>query len=247
MTGGFKNPTTGFVSWLRTLAHQNKTIFVKAEPLADNIAQLLVGEGKFRKSKKEIQPAKTVVIDLGKAELDLLGIMHHKTRYNIKVAEKHGITVGESTDGEVFWQLMNETTKRDKFSSHPKNYYSKLLEQIHDGGIYTKLFIAKQSDTPLAAAMVLVYGDTGYYLHGASDHSQRQLMAPVKLHWEIIKYCKAQGLKKYDLWGIDSHKWPGVTRFKLGWGGQVIEHPGSFDLVFSRPWYWAYKLARKIF
>ena len=249
MTGGFKNPIATFVHWLRALADPpaggRKAIFIKAEPLADSIAQLLVSEGKFRQSKKAIQPAKTIIIELDKDESELLGAMHHKTRYNIKVAEKHGVTVAASNDSEGFWKLMGKTTARDKFSPHPRAYYQKLLEQIHGSEMYTKLFIAEQGETLIAAAIVLIYGDTGYYLHGASDYDYHALMAPYKLHWEIIQYLKTHGLQKYDLWGIDARQWPGVTRFKLGWGGQTVEYPGAFDLVLSCPWYLVYKFARK--
>ena len=67
------------------------------------------------------------------------------------------------------------------------------------------------------------------------------------MHWEIIKKLKVEGCKLYDFWGIDANKWPGVTRFKLGFEGQVVEYPGSFDLPISKIWYLIYKIARKIF
>ena len=72
-------------------------------------------------------------------------------------------------------------------------------------------------------------------------------MAPYSLHWENIKYLKQNGLKYYDLWGADARKWPGVTRFKLGWGGDVKEYPGSFDIPVSKFWYFIYKLKQKLF
>ncbi|MEK7507126.1 MAG: peptidoglycan bridge formation glycyltransferase FemA/FemB family protein, partial [Patescibacteria group bacterium] len=142
MTGGFKNPVSSFIAWLRQLARRKKAIFVKAEPLADNITQLLIQYG-FKKSKKEIQPGKTVVIDLTQSEDELLAAMHHKTRYNIKVAERHGVTVGESEDIEAFWKLMKKTTAREKFSSHPREYYQKLLGELQGDVLYTKLFVAR--------------------------------------------------------------------------------------------------------
>jgi len=71
-------------------------------------------------------------------------------------------------------------------------------------------------------------------------------MAPYALHWDIIKYLKQQGVAHYDLWGIDHQRWPGVTRFKLGWGGRTVEYPGAFDLVISKPWKLAYDLAQKL-
>ncbi|MBI2063740.1 MAG: peptidoglycan bridge formation glycyltransferase FemA/FemB family protein [Candidatus Yanofskybacteria bacterium] len=253
MTGGLKNPVANFVKWLRESGKSQKSIFIKAEPLVDSVAQALV-EAKFRKSKKEIQPSKTVVIDLGQNEDELLMAMHHKTRYNIGVADKHGIVIGEDGSIDSFLRLLKKTAKRDRFNPHPAEYYKKMFDY---NGLQTKLYSAKHDGKSVAAALVLIYGDAGYYLHGASDYEHHSLMAPYALHWHIIKQLKAEGLKKYDLWGIDARKWPGVTRFKLGWlgspkptgeggGSHVVEYPGSFDLPLSKFWHLVYKLARKI-
>ena len=246
MTGGLKNPIKNFLVWLKDLAKKEKSIFIKIEPLSDSVAQTLAEHG-FKKSKKEIQPSRTVVVDLIKSENELLDAMHHKTRYNVKVAEKNGIEIKESDDFESFWKLIKKTSKRDKFSSHSKDYYQKLLNFFSgDREIKTKLHLAFYQDKPIAGLVLLTYKDSAFYLHGASDYDYRSFMAPHKLHWEVIKKLKASGFKLYDFWGIDSRKWPGVTRFKLGWGGRVVEHPGSFDLSISWLWFLAYKMARKL-
>lgn len=245
MTGGFRDPVNNFVKHLKDLAGRHKSIFVRAEPLADNVAQLLVEAG-FRKSKKQTQPKRTVIVDLGGNETDILGRMHHKTRYNIKVAEKNNIVVEESRDLKSFIELLKKTTERDGFSSHPAEYYRDLAAFFSGPGeLQVKLFLALLDGRPVAGAVVLIHGDTGYYLHGASDYEYRSMMAPYLLHWRIIGLFKKDGLKYYDLWGIDAKKWPGVTRFKLGWGGRTVEHPGSFELSVSTFWHLAYKLAVK--
>ena len=251
MAGGLKNPVSNFITWLKELAKKEKSIFIKVEPLSDSVAQELVGH-KFKKSKKEIHPSKTVVLDLSKSEDDLLDAMHHKTRYNLKVAKKNEITIQapplDVDNLESFWKLMKKTSKRDKFSSHTKDYYQKLLSFFSGNGeIKTKLYMACYEDEPIAGLILLTYKDTAFYLHGASDYDYRSYMAPHKLHWEVIKNLKALGFKLYDFWGIDANKWPGVTRFKLGWGGKVVEYPGSFDFSASWFWYLAYKISRKIF
>ena len=249
--GGIKNELSSFIKYLKDLAKNEKAIFIKIEPVSDVVMELLYRRG-VRRSSKQIQPYKTVILDLNLSEEHLLGKMHQKTRYNIKVAEKNGITVRQGEDVDDFWKLMKKTTERDRFASHPKDYYKKLLNL--GGDLKTELFLAYKDDTPIAGAIILRYADTGYYLHGASDYEYRSLMAPYSLHWEIIKNLKNTKYdiqdtkyKFYDFWGIDAKKWPGVTRFKLGWGGDLKEYPGSFDLPVSRFWYLAYSLARRIF
>ena len=106
--------------------------------------------------------------------------------------------------------------------------------------------LGKIRDKPIAGAILLTYGDTVYYLHGAMDRDYKSWMAPYLMHWEIIKWAKKQGYHYYDFWGIDTSRWPGVTRFKLGFGGQQVEYPGSFDMPISKFWYFAYNLAGRI-
>ena len=259
--GGLKNEIDNFLSYLKKLAKENKSIFVKFEPLTDVVTELVFRKG-VKKSKKHIQPQKTVIINLSLSEEDLLSRMHHKTRYNIKVAERNQIKIENSNDLNAFWELLKKTSKRDRFYSHNKEYYKKLLA-LDSGELKVNLVLAYYNDKPVAGAIILCYGDTAYYLHGASDYEARSLMAPYALHWEIMKALKGlnskfkiQNSKFYDLWGIDAQKWPGVTRFKLGWlgspkqgegGGRLVEYPGSFDIVISKFWYLVYNLARRIF
>jgi lipid II:glycine glycyltransferase (peptidoglycan interpeptide bridge formation enzyme) len=74
-------------------------------------------------------------------------------------------------------------------------------------------------------------------------------MAPYLLHWELIKEAKEKGLKFYDWWGIaasDDPKdpWAGITRFKKGFGGEMVSYPGTFDYVLKPAGYEFYKLFR---
>jgi peptidoglycan pentaglycine glycine transferase (the first glycine) len=241
--GSVQHEVRHFFDYLKELSAQQNSIFVKLEPTSDIIVEQIYKLG-LRKSNKEVQPHRSVVLDVMPSEENILSQMHHKTRYNIKVAQRNGITVRPSDDVNLFWDLLAKTTVRDKFHAHEVDYYRKLLELQTD--VKTELYLAYSSETPVAGAILLRFGDTGYYLHGASDYDQRHLMAPYALHWEIIKNLKNQGIRNYDFWGIDAQKWPGVTRFKLGWGGKVIEYPGAFDLPISKFWYFAYNLARKI-
>ncbi len=245
ISGGIKNELAQFVAYLKNLARENKSIFIKIEPLDDKVIELLHSFG-FKKSSKEIQPHRSAVVNLDKSEEELLSAMHHKTRYNIKVAEKYGLKFVVGNNIDVFWKLLKHTAKNDNFSTHPKEYYEKLCSVP---GLKVETVFIQHEGVSIAGALLLAYGDTVYYLHGAMDRNQKYkpMMAPHLLHWEIIKWAKGYGLKNYDLWGINAQKWPGVTRFKLGWGGRQVEYPGAFDMPVSKIWYLIYKITRKIF
>lgn len=188
------------------------------------------------------QPEKTLILDLSKSERELLEAMHQKTRYNIRLAEKKGVKIiNDNGAMDTFWRLMNETTDRDQFSSHSYHYYEKILEMLP-----AKLWLAQFETKILASALILYYNDTAYYLHGASSSEHRETMSPYLLHWKIIEDAKRKGLKFYDLWGIDEKKWPGVTRFKRGFGGIEKDYQPAVDLIFQPFWYRMY-LTSKLF
>ena len=170
--------------------------------------------------------------------------MHQKTRYNIRLAEKKGVEVhvGGEKDFEDFWKLMSQTSDRDAFRVHDREYYQKMLAVDHN---FIKLFCARYQGKLLAASIVSFFGDTVTYMHGASSNEHREIMAPYALQWQVIKIAQEAGYKYYDFYGINEKKWPGVTRFKLGFGGREIDYPGTFDVALN--WmYRLYKVARWI-
>jgi len=238
------------VKWIKELqkfAIAYNVAFIRSEPLNDATARALVKHG-FVFSKNSVQPSKTTIVDISQSEDTLLAQFHHKTRYNIHVAERHEVEVRQSNNVDEFITLLKSTTERDNFSAHPESYYRKLFHFFQDTpGVKCMLFTAYHQDKPLASALVLTYKEVGYYLHGASDHSMRHMMAPQLLHWRIMQFLKTHEYKEYDLWGIDANRYPGVTRFKLQWNGKVVEYPGTFELPVKPFIYKLYTLAKHIY
>jgi lipid II:glycine glycyltransferase (peptidoglycan interpeptide bridge formation enzyme) len=243
---GLKNEIAHFSRYLHGLARQQGSMFVKIEPTHDMVIELLMRNGlRLRKSTHHIQPQKTVVADLSLSSDALLDNLHHKHRYNINLAQRKGITIEESDNADVFWRLLQRTAEHDDFRTHGMLYYKKLLNFFSNerGALTTKLYLALQGGHPIAGAIMMEYGTTVSYLHGAMDREYRALMAPHLMHWELMKRYKERDFRWYDFWGVDADRWPGVTRFKLGFGARVIEYPGSFDLTSKRFWSWLYKIA----
>lgn len=238
-----------FLKEVKSISQQEKSIFFKIEPEID----LNLTEFGFKKSLKEIQPSKTVILNIDQSKEELLEQMHHKTRYNIRLAEKKGVTVQEIDlkDKEsinIFIDLLEQTAQRDKFHIHSKEHYQKML-----GISGIKLFLAKYQDKIIAGILNSFFNQTAIYMHGASDYNYRKLMAPYLLQWQAIIQAKEQGLKYYDFGGINQEKWPGITRFKKGFlpcqqagNDQETHYPGAFDLVYRQVWFLGYNLARKI-
>ncbi len=231
---------------IKEIAKKEGAIFFKIEPEIENdlkIREFLESFG-FRKSQKEIQPRKTLILDITKSEEEILKGMHQKTRYNIRIAKRNGIEVKSfnfpsQNHFEIFWKLLKQTSKRDKFSPYSKEYYQKMLDLS-----FSELFLAKYKNKIIAANVLVFFERRATYLHGASDYNFRNLMASYLLHWEQIKEAKRRGFKEYDFWGINEKKWPGLTRFKKGFGGKEINYLGSYDLIFQPFWYKLYNFRR---
>lgn len=243
--GGIRNNIEYMYRKLVEIGEERKSVFIKIEPESDNISQLIFQED-LRKSSRNIQPYKTVLVDLSKSDEELTSLMHHKTRYNINVAKKNNIEIRESKDIDSFLKLLKKSSEHNKFHGHLASYYKSMYDFLstkEDMDISIQL--AYLDGKEIAGGIFLGFGDTMHYLHGGMDREYRNLMAPHLLHWEVMQMARSKGYSKYDFWGIDERAYPGVTRFKLGWGGQVVEYPGSFDLPLKGFKYWALNIIRK--
>ncbi|HXW00415.1 MAG TPA: peptidoglycan bridge formation glycyltransferase FemA/FemB family protein [Anaerolineae bacterium] len=206
-----------------------------------------------------IQPRTSLVIDLNGDEAALLAAMKQKTRYNIRLAEKKGITVrqGSAAHVAIFHQLALITASRDSFGVHSLDYYQAAYTLFAPDRC--ALLMAEFEGQPLAALMVFRQGQKAYYFYGASSNEYRNLMAPYLLQWAAIRWAKNQGCTHYDLWGIpdadlasleaeferrNDGLW-GVYRFKRGFGGQWLQSVGAYDYVYNPLLYQIYRLRRK--
>ena len=223
---------------IERLAKEENIIFFRFEPLSKPHDSLFMIHDSI-----PLHPKKTLMIDLSLSEDELLKDMHKKTRYNIRLSQKKEVEIieGGVDDFEDFWELMNKTSDRDGFRIHSKNHYRKLLELD-----FVKLYFAKFEGKIIALGLFSFFGDAATYMHGASSNEYRNVMAPFLLQWELAKLAKEKRYKYYDFYGIDEKKWPGVTRFKKGFGGFELEYPGTLDMVFSGMWYNGYRFLRKV-
>ena len=191
------------------------------------------------------------ILDLTKSEEELLKAMHPKTRYNIRLAEKHGVQIQEDTSDTAFIEylrLEKETTERQKFFAHSPQYHKTMWRIMHEAGI-AHLFTATYQGETLASWIVFVNDGVMYYPYGASSRNHREVMAPNLLLWELVKWGKTQQLHSFDLWGAmgpepDEHDpWYGFHRFKSGYNPEYVKFIGSFDFVLQPFLYFLYTIA----
>jgi peptidoglycan pentaglycine glycine transferase (the first glycine) len=169
--------------------------------------------------------------------------MKQKTRYNVRLAARRGVTIRQATtaDMELFYQLYTETSSRDGFIIRPAGYYHDAWASFMEQG-RAQLLLAEVDGEAVAGLMLFLFGSTAWYMYGASSDRHRKRMPNQLLQWEAIRQARAAGCSLYDLWGApdqldESDPMWGVTRFKLGLGGELARGLGAWDYAYNRPVY----------
>jgi lipid II:glycine glycyltransferase (peptidoglycan interpeptide bridge formation enzyme) len=240
------NPTPSLWQEIDSVCKQNHAVFLKLEPDLWNDQPPISFPLTLRSSSHNIQPPHTILVDLKGTEDEILARMKQKTRYNIRLAEKKGVTVSPWEDLSAFHDMMLVTGERDGFGVHSEKYYRRAYELLHPKGM-CEILLAEFEGKPLATLFVACYGDGSYYLYGASTDEERNRMPTYLLQWEAMKWAKARGCEEYDLWGVPDEEenileenfetrhdglW-GVYRFKRGFGGQLKRAAQALDRVYN--------------
>lgn len=290
---------------------------INNQTIIDNLKELGYKHKGTELNFSGVQPRFSFRLPIDKSEEDILDNFHHKTRYNIRLAERKGIEIVEGTKEDLkrFEEIMRVTGKRDGFVTRPLSYFEEMYDKLVPAG-QMKLFLAKynldtgiekaektvkditkrqnkeikkyekatdedekqeirtklnqinveliqsqqkrdelvqqKKENPngliISGAILTVFGDTAWYLYGASDNIYRNLMPNYLLQWEMIHWSKQNGCKMYDFRGIsgdlsEDNPLYGLYRFKKGFNGEFTEYIGEFDLVLNKSLYYAWEKA----
>ncbi len=231
------------------------SVFFRFEPRSTDIDW-----NRFGKKSKNIQPGRTLTLNITEGEDGLLAGMHPKCRYNVGLAGRHGVAVDSEFDpqpnhglyAKEALDLIVGTAGRQGYRTFPRAYYERLLDfflvRRQGGDVSVHLYKASYQNQLLAAAIVVDYAGTRTYLFGGSSSEHRSVMAPYLLHWRMVLDAKASGLKTYDFGGLEtaSGTEEGFTRFKRGFGGSEAVFAGAYDVVARPAHYRAYGWLRAI-
>ena len=199
-------------------------------------------------SSDQIQFRNSVVIGLSASEQQLLARMKQKTRYNVRLAGKKGVSIRAGTEADLplLYRMYAETSVRDGFVIREQAYYHRVWSAfMASGEPACEPLIAEVDGEAVAAIMQFFFARRAYYLYGMSRAAHRERMPTYLLQWEAMKRARARGCLTYDLWGApeafdESDSLWGVFRFKEGLGGAVVRTLGAWDFPASRFWYGAY-------
>ena len=192
-----------------------------------------------------------MLIDLHGSEEEILARMHHKTRYNIRLAQRRGVVVCEGTVADLpeWYAIYLETTARNLIEPMPISHFRAMLDERAEGSaspVLPRLLLARKDGQLLAGMLLAIAPSRATYLYGASSREQRDSMASYALQWAAIRLAKAKGCTDYDLFGAaprsgEPHALAGVHRFKVGFGGRLVHREGCWDFPFDDATYHAWR------
>ena len=238
---------------VRKLAAEHKAIFLKIDPdvLAKDqeFGKYLLSRGFQPAQTSEgfegVQPRFVFRLDLTPSIDQLYTDLVGKTRYNVRLAQKKGVQIRANCtrdDLQVFYQVLLETARRDRFLIRAYSYFEEIWEHLVERGL-AKLFVAEYEGKVIAGTLAFIFGDKTWYIYGASSNQHRNVMPNYLLQWTMIEWAKEQGCTLYDFRGVpgdvgEDHPLYGLVRFKKGFNGVYTEFIGEFDLPYSRSLYW---------
>ena len=221
---------------IKELAKKYKAIVYKAEPdiesSDDEFRKIVTDLGYKIKDdaknfREEIQPRYVFRLDIkDKTEEEIFAGFHSKTRYNIRLATKKGVTIREGTreDLKDFKQIMEVTGERDGFYIRSLEYFEQIWDSFAPNNI--KVLFADYEGKPIAAVMDIIFGNKVWFLYGGSLNEYRNVMPAYLIQWEMIKWAIENKCDIYDFRGIsaidEEHKNEGLWRFKKGFNAELI-------------------------
>ncbi len=258
-------PNLSAINWDRLIkeAKVNNLLYIKVEPLnlkseilntSEYVNNILKNKG-VRASVVNggtVHLPHTTVINLTRDLKEIMDSMKKNHRYSIRVAYKNEVEVKVSDDSyslNDFFKLYNETVLRKGFVARPIDYVQKVwdtFKEFRDNpnnleGCDIKIATAYFKNKPIASSMILLDRDTIYYLYAGSSEEYRDIMPSYGLIWGLIEWGKTNNFKYLDLWGVKEGE--GYSKFKTGFGGDVIEYADSFDIVFNPVLYRIFNLS----
>lgn len=231
-------PVDEVLEYIDTYARAHNIIYVKWEPEV-YVEQNVIISQKLQVSPHPIFFTWTRILDISQSVEQLHNELEKKTRYNIGLAERKGVTVKEVFGQEainIFITLFFQTTQRKGFGGHTQDYHLHLWNTLSQAGI-AHMFVGYVGEEPVAVYEMFYWHGIAYSPYSASTASHRELKVKNYVLWKTILAAKTLGAQSFDMWGtlgpqVDGKKdWVGFSEFKRGYGGQEIAYIGSYDQI----------------
>ena len=174
---------------------------------------------------------RTFVLDLEPSIEELRKNLDKKWRNMLTRSEKNGLNIvaGNGTDEyRTFCRMYDQMWKRKKFDTTVDvEEFGRLQEDLPETH-RMQILICKQDGVPVAGLVASAMGDSAIYLLGATSDAGLNAKGAYLLQWTLIQWLKENGIRWYDLGGIDPEGNPGVYSFKRGLSGTDVSQLTPF-------------------
>ena len=237
---------TTLVQYLEEIGKGEGMDFIRICPFIENTEEnrrAFTAQG-FKLSPLQIIAENTWILNLEKSEEELMQGMRKTMRNLIRRAERENVTIKQEDGIQNFIALHKHTVAKHHFTPYPDKMFLEQYKAFKDDD-QTIVWTAFHNNKSLASAIVMYYGNTASYHHGASIVSK--IPASYLMQWAAIKEAKARGCKYYNFWGIypgNNPKLEGVSKFKTGFGGYQKDLLPGQDMPLTHKYMFNYLVER---
>jgi len=250
------------VQWLRRFLRERRALLLRIDPSVldgDSARKELLRSVGFRMLPDQwgvwgTLPRTFMVLDVTRPEESLLSGMRRKHRQHIAGAAKKGIQFEAGTGVahlRDLYRLLLQNAARRGFPLRGFDHFLALRENFfHDNR--GRVFLAQRAGRSVAGLLCVRFGDSCYFLHGASDRDVQGAFPNEGLHWEAIRWAKANGCQRCNLLGAGTaypvsqeNSGYGIYRFKEGLGAELHFYAGYSDLVGAPTMYRLFRFTER--
>ena len=180
-----------------------------------------------------VTPYATGWIDLAPDEAGLRAGLRGKWRNQLRRAERADLRVAEVGGGATLAWLLRENEahrRRVGYQGLRPPFLAALAAAADAGRDLLALVAWDDGPTPAAGVLLVRHGAAATYEVGFASARGRELSATHLLLWHALVESKRRGVRWLDLGGLNTDKAPGIARFKLGLGAEVVTLAGTFVL-----------------
>jgi lipid II:glycine glycyltransferase (peptidoglycan interpeptide bridge formation enzyme) len=225
---------------LNKLCRARRAFTLIIEPTQQLPADSILTPHQYAASSKAIQPRK-VYTAFVRDDDAMLREMHHKTRYHIRLAERQGITTAfvrpSSESVRIFCALHEDTVQRNGIQSLPFSYFQHICDAFAGD---VEIVIAEREGAPIAAAIVVRFGQEAHYLFAGSSTAHRGQGAGALVVFRTMQWARERGCHGVNLGSIESE---GLRSFKTGFGGVATTYMPTMERRYQPAVAWLVRAA----
>jgi lipid II:glycine glycyltransferase (peptidoglycan interpeptide bridge formation enzyme) len=168
---------------------------------------------------------RTFVLDLAPSLEELRKRFDPKWRNKLSGAERNHLKIIAGAgleEYEIFCRIYRNMRDRKAFETTVDVEEFRRIQEDLSEDQRMRILICEDKGIAVAGLVVSAMGDSAIYLLGATSDEGLQSKGAYLLQWTALQGLKENGIRWYDLGGIDPEENPGVYNFKKGMSGSDV-------------------------